>query len=76
MANIVNERVLDNCIVTDASGRVLWNAAQQDHPVIRRKYDDGTVDVIAQRDGRLILPAYNPNDADIPLCQHCGERPW
>jgi hypothetical protein len=76
MANIVSSKVYDNAIIQDGSGKIVWNCAQMDSPVIRRKYDNGTVDVIAQKTGEVVLPPFSPEEPTLPVCQHCGERPW
>jgi hypothetical protein len=75
MANVVSSKVYDNAIIQDGSGKIVWNCAQYDSPVIRRKYDDGQVDVILQT-GEVILPPHDPKEPALPTCQHCGERPW
>lgn len=73
---IIEEKTYEYAIVQDADGKVIFNAFQQDKPVVRRRYDDGYYDVIEQKTGKLIVPRYSSLDDALPKCQHCGESPW
>jgi hypothetical protein len=76
MAQIVEEKEFPDVLVTDKSGKVIFNGFQQDDIAIRRKYDDGEYDVLRKSDGRLILPKYNPEKYEPYVCIHCGKEPW
>lgn len=73
---VVTEKIYENVVLTDRTGRVIWNAGQQDSPAVRRVYSDGSIDFVDQRTGKLILPRSEPMEAVIPRCQKCGEEPW
>lgn len=74
---IVEEKEYADAIICDNTGKIIWNAFQQDSPVVRRKYADGTYDIIEKRSGKLVGPRYDPTDDYFKLtCQHCGKSPW
>jgi len=73
---VVDEKVFEYAILQDGQGKIIWNVAQQDRPVVRRKYEDGEIDFIDQKTGNMILPKRDRESEDIPMCTHCGKRPW
>lgn len=73
---VYKERELENAIVTDRMGNIVYNGTMGDSPVIRREYTDGIIEIIRKSDG-VILNRYRVDDTALqPTCQHCGKEPW
>ena len=60
MATLVRERELFHAVVQDRDGNILHDGWTEDAPVLRREYDDGTIEIIRKSDGKL-LNRYNLN---------------
>lgn len=54
-------RLINDAIVVDKMGNVVYNAMQMDDPIIREKYNDDTYVLRSSRTGRLIVPPYRVN---------------
>jgi sugar lactone lactonase YvrE len=73
MAAIVEEIESAEAIIFSEDGTALWNSFQMDKPIVRRKYDDGTIDIVDKKSGRVIFGPFDPNSEGQPKCRHCGE---
>lgn len=69
---LVEEREFDNAILQDGEGKIIFNAAQMDDVVIRKRYDDGMVHCFSKKTGKLIMAPYNLHEQGPPRCPHCG----
>ncbi len=73
---VYKERELENAIVTDRMGNIVYNGTMGDSPVIRREYTDGIIEIIRKSDG-VILNCYHIDEAaPQPVCKHCGKVPF
>jgi hypothetical protein len=75
LPELVEEKVFEYGVVTDADGNITHNALQQDDPIVRRKYSDGVMVLRGQRSGRLLRPPYWVNHVGEarPPCEHWKE---
>ena len=72
----VETREFNTGVLVGKDGRVIVNAAQQDLTLIRRKYDDKTIDLLVRNNEggpERVVIARHPAEQEI-RCPHCGEE--
>lgn len=70
----IEERIVDNAIIANKEGDIIWNALQFDDPVVLKKEEDGTLHLFSFKTGKLIVAPYKPSEyAHDVYCPHCGK---